>query len=392
MSERRAIVIVVDGLRASALGTYGNSWHPTPAFDQLASRSIVVETMWCEQSGLVDFYQVAGAAAAGLALVTDDEAVAQWADAQPGADVWYVDLQPIAAAGDLASTALARLFAAAAERLEAWAEAPASPLFWLHARGFHGPWDAPLALRAALLEDDDLAAPEFVAPPRCEATGDHDALLAFRAAYAAQVSVLDECLGALLAVAGEVAGGDELLVVVAGCRGFALGEHGAVGTDCRELYGELLHVPCLLQVAGGAPAPPRRDGLATPADLGATLATWLGRGSLDILSPAHVGVDLLADAAPRRQFVASDGPDGERSLRTADWFLRLRPRADDPGDDGFELYAKPDDRWEANEVADRCPDVVECLLAVLARAVDAPPAAAFEPISALLDAEPPADR
>jgi hypothetical protein len=30
-----------------------------------------------------------------------------------------------------------------------------------------------------------------------------------------------------------------------------------------------------------------------------------------------------------------------------------------------QLYVKPDDRWEANEVADRCPDVTERLLAAL---------------------------
>jgi hypothetical protein len=30
-----------------------------------------------------------------------------------------------------------------------------------------------------------------------------------------------------------------------------------------------------------------------------------------------------------------------------------------------ELYAKPDDRWEANDVASRCPDVAARLLSVL---------------------------
>jgi hypothetical protein len=30
----------------------------------------------------------------------------------------------------------------------------------------------------------------------------------------------------------------------------------------------------------------------------------------------------------------------------------------------IELYAKPDDRWEANEVADRCPGVVDEMLAI----------------------------
>ena len=33
----------------------------------------------------------------------------------------------------------------------------------------------------------------------------------------------------------------------------------------------------------------------------------------------------------------------------------------------YELFAKPDDRWEANEVASRCGDVVELLAAELDR-------------------------
>ncbi len=36
METRLALVIVVDGLRASALGTYGNTTFPTPNFDSLA--------------------------------------------------------------------------------------------------------------------------------------------------------------------------------------------------------------------------------------------------------------------------------------------------------------------------------------------------------------------
>lgn len=37
-------------------------------------------------------------------------------------------------------------------------------------------------------------------------------------------------------------------------------------------------------------------------------------------------------------------------------------RGDSPA---VELYRKPDDRWEANEIANRCPSVAERLLAAL---------------------------
>jgi hypothetical protein len=46
---------------------------------------------------------------------------------------------------------------------------------------------------------------------------------------------------------------------------------------------------------------------------------------------------------------------GERAVLTPEWFLRR-------SEDGKpELYAKPDDRFEFNNVADRRPDVVEKL-------------------------------
>jgi hypothetical protein len=42
-------------------------------------------------------------------------------------------------------------------------------------------------------------------------------------------------------------------------------------------------------------------------------------------------------------------------------------------DDGVELYAKPFDRWEANEVSARRPDIVERMLAILDAATSGQP-------------------
>jgi hypothetical protein len=53
---------------------------------------------------------------------------------------------------------------------------------------------------------------------------------------------------------------------------------------------------------------------------------------------------------------------GETALSTPAWFLRAEaPSA--AGAEGagrkLELYVKPDDRFEGNEVSDRCLDIVE---------------------------------
>ncbi|MCX7425208.1 MAG: hypothetical protein NTW96_06230, partial [Planctomycetia bacterium] len=43
----------------------------------------------------------------------------------------------------------------------------------------------------------------------------------------------------------------------------------------------------------------------------------------------------------------------ETAIRTPAWYMRL---TDPP-----ELFVKPDDRWEVNDVADRCRDVADRL-------------------------------
>jgi arylsulfatase A-like enzyme len=197
---------------------------------------------------------------------------------------------------------------------------------------------------------------------------DHDELLIHRAAYAAQVVVIDQCVGGLLDAMTDLGLDRDVLTAVVGCRGYALGEHGIVGSACQNLYGEMLHVPCLVRRPGGAPAPPRWAGLAHPSDLAALLARWfcLPRVAADEAEPSFWETDAV-DAAPCRIIVAQ-GPGGERALRTPAWLLRRPPagvNVDEDSPPRAELYVKPDDRWEANEVADRCPDVAERLLAAL---------------------------
>jgi hypothetical protein len=52
-------------------------------------------------------------------------------------------------------------------------------------------------------------------------------------------------------------------------------------------------------------------------------------------------------------------------VRTESWFLRTPAAALEGGESTPELYVKPDDRWDANEVASRCPQEVGELQALL---------------------------
>ncbi len=150
---------------------------------------------------------------------------------------------------------IAELFSRAIERLTEWGSDnevdETSSMTWIHTRGLYGPWDAPLGMRAELLDEEDPAPAEYVDPPvSILDVDDPDELLRHRVAYAAQIAVLDACLGGLVDALEGFYRESETLIMVMGSRGFALGEHRAIGTECKALFSERLHLPWLLHRCG----------------------------------------------------------------------------------------------------------------------------------------------
>jgi arylsulfatase A-like enzyme len=390
MPIRNIICISVDGLRASALGAYGNTWHPTPALDALASQSRVIDWMFVDRPTLDGFFDAAWKADgeslieqlrdAGFqcACTTDDAIVAERAEVAGFGEVRHLEFASRETAATVADTELAQLFAVAIDQLAAWGElassaedSPHRRLLWLHARGYRATWDAPMPFRESLLDEDDPPPPTFVAPPEQVLTHDHDELLLNRAAYAAQTMVLDRCIEALATALVDFGLDGDTLVLLAGARGFALGEHGTVGGAVSALYGELVHVPCLVRTPAAEWLGIRSDQLAAPADIAATIIQAASLSGDP--SSQQEGASLLSPAPPSlaRQFVIITGDQGEQAIRTAAWMLRSAAAGQDeqhvPGQAEAELYLKPDDRWEANEIASRAPEVASRLLAVLDR-------------------------
>ncbi len=385
MNGRHAICLVVDGLRASALGAYGNTTSPTPQLDTLASRSAVVEWFLADSPHLDRFcrsvWQGSHAARqeipAGqssvletlkqdgveLRLVTDEPCLTQQPEFNQFEQVEIVEPTAEQPAERIADTAMAHFCTAAVEKLELWQADGAGSLSWVHMRGLFGPWDAPSALRAEILDEEDPPAAEFLDPPGAlRDVVDPDVLLVHRAAYAAQMAVADACLGALCCAIDEIMADRETLVMLLGSRGFALGEHGSIGGDCCELFGERLHLPWLLHVCDDQTPRPRLTGLAQPADVGATLLDWFG------LQPDGHPCDgqsvlpqLKSGTCTMRELAVAEGDQCEQAVRTPAWLLRQ-----DGSGDQRQLFAKADDRWECNDVAALCPEVVDRLCAALA--------------------------
>jgi arylsulfatase A-like enzyme len=361
MPEQNILVIAVDGLRAAALGAYGNTAYSTPALDEFAAESLLFDWCFAESVDLPTIYQSLWQSVAPLlstlasrgyatALITDEPAIGALSDAAGFGDCVLLPFAEARRADDVSETQLAHLFAAASDQLAADTTAPR--LVWLHSRGMYGPWDAPLEQLLAR-EEGDPPPDDVIAPPdlRLDASADPDAAFRWGCAYAAQVMTLDACIEGLLQTIDEIGSG-KWHVVLTGLRGFPLGEHDRVGGVDDRLFAEQLHVPLVWRFADGQHRLSRRGGLVSLADLAPAILSIAG-GELEF--------------SPRNELISAAAT-GCQSIRTADWSLRQEPAATDENEDDdprCQLFVRPDDRWEANDVAGLCPDVVESLLARL---------------------------
>jgi arylsulfatase A-like enzyme len=427
------LVVAVDGLRASALGAYGNTSFATPALDRLAAESFLVD--WCFagspelplvyrslwQSTHVLRLETAAESWPSLprwfgdrgyatTLITDEPLLASlfgasefderverplWPVSRPSHEADRRSPDSFCGVGrpphnrfgaasdraeDIAQTALAQLLAAACECIAqplavAVDERDQPQLIWVHSRGMYGPWDAPLQLQESLLDEDDPAPYDIVEPPDVVIgrQDDPDAVFLYGCAYAAQVMVLDACINGLMAAADAAWPDGNWLLVLLGVRGFPLGEHGRVGGVDGRLFADQLHVPWLVRFPSGEGRLARTSGLASHFDLLPTLVDFItGEAPRDRVD----GMSILPLARGRRpewrDAVISAGPTGARSIRTPGWCLRYPPGYEQElsteGRAEAELYVRPDDRWEANDVAKLCTDVVAGLIEAMSDA------------------------
>ncbi len=382
-----AICLVVDRLHVGYLGPLGNTWIDTPSFNRLAAEGFVFDQAWVDSSQLdvlcrglwlgVHPLQAAGGSPVAarladrglhLALITDEPVVAGHPLAQAFATRWELEeAQALAPASRMEDTHLARSFARLVECLE---DLPEPFVAWCHLRGLAAPWDAPEGFRQAYHQEGDplpLATAEIVCRTLPQEF-DPDELLPILHAYAGQVTLLDQCLGGLLEWLATSQAGPETLLVFLSARGLPLGEHGRVGLGLDSLHAEVTHIPLFVRMPGKAEVAGRTHALVRPADVAGTLLDYfdmrdgsgpapvpslldLVRGEVESIRDRHliVGSGSGANAGNAVATPASAG----RALVTPAWYYYLAERP--------ELYVLPDDFWQANDVADRCPEIVALL-------------------------------
>jgi arylsulfatase A-like enzyme len=409
------LVVVVDGLRASALGAYGNTSYATPALDEFAADSLLVDWCFAPTTDLLGIYrslwysqhpsripndcvQVAANVPQSLpqllakqgyrsVFISDEPQLSpllrpagfdDQVTVTHGSARVHANSRPI----DAYDTHLARVFATASEVIQDRASQTIastldrnSQFVWVHARGLYGAWDAPLEIQESLREEGDPPPVVSMDSPVYEIgmREDPDSVLRYSTAYAAQVVALDACWKQLT---DEIAANSEQnnwFVVLLGARGFPLGEHGHVGGVDNRLYGEQIHVPCLIRSADGSGRLSRESQLMSLMDILPTLVDNLSGSppqrpeSVDGMRIFDLANHVRSASLPPRTLLAVS-PHADYAIRTNSWCLRgsksqLTSAADIDTDTVAELFVRPDDRWESNDVSKLRPNVVDELQA-----------------------------
>ncbi len=404
----KALVVVARGLQAGALSCHGNAWIESPNLDFLASEAVVCDHHIADavEADAVRRTWRSGRYHLSAELPTDrgdllgalrernvftylirDGSHPAPASFEHGWDAVEVVAPP---PPDSEETPLLRTLEAVRTALQRVAD-HADWLLWLELATPLPPWDVPEDFRAPYFtpaveeedesdeEEDDAEEDEEQAPP---ADGDEEEVeileplddlpeglidprddtlfLRLQSSYAAAVSYLDAGIGQLVEDLGDRA--DEILLVVTSDCGQQLGEHGVVGPVKPWLHEEVIHLPLIVRLPGGAEAGRRVNALTQPVDLAPTLADVF-----EVHLPSAHGHSLVpllqGDAAQVRDYAVAGqrmAVEGEWCLRTIDWSFLL-PEAADESPRGPQLYVQPDDRGEVNNVVQHRPELAERL-------------------------------
>jgi arylsulfatase A-like enzyme len=217
------------------------------------------------------------------------------------------------------------------------------------------------ASRPSSPEGDETAETEVVPPCTEPALGTFDitddaAWQWLHASFAAVVTTWDAEMGEVWNHLRQHPLQQDALWILTSDLGFPLGEHGRVGWDRPWLYEEVVHIPMIIRLPGGRQGGRRIPILTQSADLFATLAD----GFLGVVPATLEGQSLMPlmqgkPHIPRQEVISFWEMDlaAEVALRTDSWSFLLPLKAP-PGEERTpQLYAKPEDRWEVNDLRPR---------------------------------------
>lgn len=393
----KAIVFVLRGCPAGWLGAYGNEWVGTPNLDRLAAEGVVFDrhisdqpdaagacAAWCALPGGARLNDALRAASVRTVLIRanhPDTDAPEWFYA--GWDEVFDARPQVADKSPL--DALIRSLPGLLDRLDG-----SDFLLWVEIDRLLPPWDVRQDVFEAYIEDsdsepveleqdedddeqdedededaeaepDDTGAQQSAVPVTAWAdppTGpfdasDFDALDWLHNSFATVVTTLDAELGTIFKQLRERRLDQSAALLVTSDFGYPLGEHGQIGPHRPRLHEELVHIPLVLRLPGAAEAGRRVAGFTQPTDIPATLAHLFGAtatGGVSLLSLARGEAESTRTHAITRLEL---GDAAEAAIRTHEWALLLPVRVPEGETREPQLYAKPDDRWEVNDLRGR---------------------------------------
>jgi arylsulfatase A-like enzyme len=98
--------------------------------------------------------------------------------------------------------------------------------------------------------------------------------------YYAQVTMIDDCIGRILAALDELGLAGHTLVIFTTDHGNLLGQHGMMDKSVATFYEDLVHIPLLLRLPGKIPAGRTCDAVAASIDLAPTILDYAGAAPL----------------------------------------------------------------------------------------------------------------
>jgi arylsulfatase A-like enzyme len=274
-------------------------------------------------------------------------------------------------------------------------------LLWLDLFSPHGPWDPPQPYRDQYVmaepdefeageegdlveesgedEDEDINIQEVAAliDVPAGAVGDvlsEAELFRLRRTYAGTVTLIDHWLGILFEALGRMGRLDDTVVIFTSDQGEPLGEHGFVRRFRPWLHEELIHTPLIVRMPRARHGGIRHQALVQTVDLLPTVVSALGLPPLgDDAEPIH-GHDLLplirGESTKVRDYACLGMDVAEFAIRTHLWHL-IVPAEHDPDEPRSpELFRKPEDRWDQNNVIEQHSEVADHLELTLRRFIE----------------------
>jgi len=339
----KVILIVANGLNCHWLGPYGNEWVLTPTFDLLASESVVFDRHYANDPGSMGLLS----ACLKQAVFVDD------CKSTPDEASPY--LRTIRTNPGASANPSADLLTAIQEALREPAE-----LLYIETDRLVPPWDFDFetyhqyaASSGGFVEDRDAESEEPLDSPIPGPFDAKDLALWHRLhnSFAAAVTSFDAEIQAILDLFRSSGLDRTATWIMTSGYGWPLGEHGIIGPSGSRPHEELVHLPLIIRLPEGREAMRRASAFTQPSDLGPTICELLG---VNQESPSLL--PLIADPSRTIREVCRIGP----SIRTNEWaFIGAT------GDQPPRLYLKPDDIWEANDLAARHPDECDRLAELL---------------------------